>query len=87
MERGIPDEFVNLKAQADGKAVGQNPLRQFAGIQQALASRTLALRGRPERGRKMQVGDALRQAVAAEKIAGEFVVAAAGEDEFGSAFV
>src|SRR5579863_1176878 len=67
----VPDEFMQLQAEADGQSVGENPFGEFARVK----SRPFPFRIR-KNGREEHLGNTAGEPMLAREIAGEFVVAA-----------
>ena len=76
---GIPNQFVNLQAEARGDVVGEDPLGEFLGIEQAVRSVARAGGGFFECRRKQNGVDAFGQTVAHDEVASEFVIGAVGQ--------
>lgn len=79
---GIPDEFVDLEAEAGGDVVGQDPFGELLGVEEAMGGVAGAAGFFLESWRKENGIDAAGEIVLADEVAGEFVVGAIGENEF-----
>src|SRR5579875_217285 len=75
--RRIPNEFVQLQPEANRQSMRQNPFREMARIQPIPAARRVR-----EYRRKNHLTNPRRQPVPGNEIAGEIIIAAAGNHEF-----
>jgi len=77
----LPDEFVDLEAEAGVEIVGEHPLGERAGIEQAIFGGASACGSLAKGGREDQSGGVGIQAVGANEVTGVLVILARGEDE------
>src|SRR5208282_5896878 len=77
----VPYDFVQLKAQADGQAICQDPFHKLPGLQTLpLFLRILVYRG------KHHLMDALGKTIGTSKLAGKLVIPATGDHELDFVF-
>src|ERR1700687_4726383 len=77
----LPDEFVELEAEAGAEIAGEHPFGEVAWIEQAVFRRARPAGVLAEGGREDEAGGRGLQGVGADEVAGVVVVGARGEDE------
>lgn len=74
--RGVPDEFVELEAEANGQGFGEDPLSEFARAEAGPGAIGVGKNGREE-----ESADAGGEVVGGDEVASELEVAACRDDE------